>query len=46
MTKKFKMKKSIALFVVSKKFKNPKISYIFKKHQFFLLFAVSMRMKM
>ena len=29
-----------------RKFRNPKISYIFEKHQIVLLFAASERMKM
>ena len=29
-----------------RKFEKPKISYVFEKHEFFLLLAVSARMKM
>ena len=41
------MKKPIALFVLGiENLKKPKVSYIFKKYQFFLLFAASVKMKM
>ena len=46
-TKKVNMKKLYCVICGKyKKFRNPKISYVFVKHQYFLLFAGSARIKM